>query len=110
MAHIPNMLHELLNVKSISGELKLIWNDWHERELVKKYDVTYKQLEHYVKADSGMLSFSSERTRDRAIRELKRLGADEFYLVDNYRDVILSQAHYYENGTFPEGYGVKTPQ
>ncbi|WP_422858786.1 hypothetical protein ACOKFD_15715 [Flagellimonas sp. S174] len=104
------MLHELLNVKSIGAELKLIWNNWHERQIVNKYDVSYMEIENYIKADSGMLSFSSTRTRDRAIRELKRLGADEFYLADNYRDVILSQAHYYINGTFPEGYGVKTPE
>lgn len=101
-AHIPNMLQQLLGVKTVGDEIKLIWNHQHEAQMIKEYEVTYSQLRDYIKASCCMISFTAKGTRKRAIEHLKRLGAKEMCLSDNYRDVIILQAHYHNNKSFPE--------
>jgi len=100
-ANIPAMLNEVLNIKSTGSEIKLIWNDWHRSVTIKNNDITYSDLDNYLKAESGMLWFISEYTRQRAIKALSKLGATDMVCVDNYRDVILYQAHFRLNKKFP---------
>lgn len=94
MAHIPIMLKELLNVKTIGSEIKWIIDSRHKQELIEDYNVTSEDLENYVKSSCSIITFKSKGTRKRALKEMKRLGATEMYLADSYREVILSQAHY----------------
>ena len=100
MAHIPIMLQELLNVKTIGSELKWIIDSSHRWELMQDYNVTSEDLENYVKSNCSIISFAAKGTRKRALQEMKRLGATEMHLADSYRDVILSQANYRVNKTF----------
>ncbi len=101
MAHIPNMLRELLGVSTVGREIKLIWNFQHQSEMKDKYNISYQQLEDYIKSNCSMLSFTAKGTRKRAIKELKRLGAKELCLADSYRDMMLMQAFYRNHQSFP---------
>ena len=94
MAHIPNMLQELLKISTIGSEIKLIWNEQHRYEVIKNNNITYKQLEDYLKSNCSIISFSAKGTRKRALKEMKRLGAKEMFLVDSYREVIIAQSNY----------------
>lgn len=99
VANIPAMLKEVLNV-SIGSEIKLIWNEEHRDAMIKKYDITYEQLDDYLKSGCSMLSFISEGTMKRAVKALKQMGAMNFVCVSSYRDVILQQAFYRHNNHF----------
>lgn len=101
-AHVPNMLQEILNVSTVGGEIKLIWNHHHEREMIERFNITYEELDDYIKSDCSMISFSSKRTRKRALKELKRLGAKEMCTADGYKDMMLIQAHYRKNRSLPK--------
>ncbi len=92
MAHIPHMLRELLNVKTIGREIKWIVNQEHRLSVMKKYNVSWEDIDDYLRADASMISFSAKRTRDRAIKELKRLDIGKIYACDSYRDMLLKQA------------------
>ena len=100
MGHIPNMLQELLNVKTIGSEIKWIIDNHHRYSLMEKYNVTSEDIDNYVKSNCGLISFTAKGTRSRALKEMKRLGAKEMYLADGYRDVLLSQANYRLYKTF----------
>lgn len=100
-ANLASMLQEVLNTKAVGGELKLIWNYQHEKEIRTKYDITYDQLQDYLKAESGSLHFQSEGTRKRAAKALEKMGAKDLVFVDNYRDVLLYQAHFRNHEKFP---------
>jgi|SRR5690606_17279691 len=102
MAHIPNMLQELLNVKTIGSEIKLIWNEQHRRQVLKDNDLTYQQLEDYLKSGCSMISFSAKGTRQKAYNEMKRLGAKEMFFADSYRDMVIAQANYRRFKEFTE--------
>ncbi len=97
---LPDMLRDVLKVKSIGSEFKVIWNEQHRWSLVKDLDITIKDLEDYLKADCSMLSFVSERTMKLAAKELTDRGSSDFICVDNYRDVIMQQAFYRQNKSF----------
>lgn len=100
--NIHRMLQELLHVDSIGSELKLIWNSAHERIILTDYNITHQQLNDYLNAKCGTLIFKSKKVRNHAEKALKKMGAENLALVDNYRDVLLCQAHYYNHGEFPE--------
>lgn len=100
-ANLSSMLREVLNVNTISIEIKGILNGLHHREMVNKHDVTYEDVEHYVKSKTGSIHFSSKGTRKRAITALTKMGARQLIEVDSYRDLILYQAHHYNFGKFP---------
>lgn len=94
-------LREELNVNTIGAEIKWIidWN--HRQELIKDHNVTSENLDDYVKAKCSLFSFKANGTRKRAVKELEKRGAKSFVLVDNYRDAILTQAHFYNYKKFP---------
>ena len=100
-ANIPSMLKEVLNVKSISTEIKGILGSWHHREIVTNNEVTYQDVEDYVKSSTSSIHFQSPGTRKRAVKALMKMGAESLVLVDSYRDLILYQAHHYNHGKFP---------
>ncbi|MBD9179636.1 MAG: hypothetical protein EGP82_10770 [Odoribacter splanchnicus] len=100
VANLPLMLKEVLNVSTIGSEIKLIWNEDHRDTMIKKNEITYEQLDDYLKSDCSMLSFLSEGTMKRAVKALKRMGAVNFVCVSSYRDVILQQAYYRHNKNF----------
>ena len=100
-ANLAPMLQEVLKTKAVGSELKLIWNWAHERDMITKYEITYQQLYDYVKANVGSLHFQSEGTRKRAVKALLEMGATNLVLVDNYRDLLLYQAHFRNTGEFP---------
>lgn len=94
-------LRDLLNVKSIGSEIKLIWNNEHRWQLIKDYDLQPSDLDDYIKSNCSIISFKSDFLMKRAIKQLKKMGAkSEFICVDNYREVILQQAYYKRNGCF----------
>lgn len=99
--NIAPMLQEVLNNNAIGSELKLIWNLNHEMDVRRKHDLTHDQLHDYIKADIGCLHFQSKGTRKRAAKALERMGANDLVFVDNYRDVIVFQAHFRNHGEFP---------
>ena len=103
-ANLSSMLREVLNVNTISIEIKGILGSWHHREIMINNDVTYEDVEHYVKSDTGSIHFSSKRTRKKAVKALTEMGAKNLILVDSYRDLILYQAHYYHHRKFPKLY------
>ncbi len=92
IGNIPDMLRELLNVKTIGSEIKWVVNTEHRLNIMRKHNVSWDDIDNYLQADAFMLAFSAKRTRDRAIKELKRLKAGEMYLCDSYRDMLLKQA------------------
>lgn len=99
-ANLTGMLKFVLNTGAIGAEIKLIWN-WKHREIImEKNNVSSEDIDNYVKANSCMLSFLSERTRDRAAKILKDFGGVGFIYVNSYRDVILQQAFYFKNKEF----------
>jgi hypothetical protein len=100
-ANLAAMLRQVLNTKSVGSEIKLIWNDQHRYTVLKDNQVNYSQLDNYLKAECGMLSFLSQTTRKRADKALRQMGGEGFVYVDNYRDVILYQAHFRINKKFP---------
>ncbi len=100
-ANLSPMLSEVLKVKAIGSEIKLIWNASHRHAVVKDNNVTYQQLEDYLKADCSLLSFQSVRTRTKAVKAIEKMGGKGFICIDSYREVILSQAHYHVNKSFP---------
>lgn len=99
--NLSEALRDLLNVKSIGSELKLIWNNQHRWQIIEDYNLQPEDLDDYIKSDCAILSFESEFVMKRAIKQLKLMGAkSEFICVDNYRDVILQQANYKRNNQF----------
>lgn len=100
-ANLSSMLGEVLNVNTISIEIKGILNGLHHREMVNKYDVTYEDVEDYVKSSTGSIHFQSAGTRKRAAKSLMKMGAENLVFVNSYRDLILYQAHHYNHGKFP---------
>ncbi|WP_250716472.1 hypothetical protein [Bacteroides fragilis] len=100
VANLASMLQDKLNCKSIGAEIKLIWNYEHREIIMEKNNVTSEEIDDYVKADCNMLSFSSERTRKRAVEFLTKIGGKNFICVNSYRDVILQQAFFNKNKTF----------
>lgn len=99
--NIAPMLQEVLNTGAVGSEIKLIWNDHHRRTLIRTYGITHQQLEDYLKANTGSLLFQSAGTRSRAIKALHKMGATELYAVDDYKNVMLYQAHFKNHGEFP---------
>src|SRR5687768_6049146 len=75
--NLADMLQEVLKIKSgIGSEIKLIWNDEHRRQLIKDYDITYRDLEDYIGADCSLLSFKSESLMNKTVKRLKEMGAE----------------------------------
>ena len=101
-ANLPSMLRQKLNVKTIGGEIKLIWNDEHRNIILKKNNITNEQLNDYIKSNSCMLSFLSNMTRKRVMKYMDKLNAIGYVCVENYRDVLLYQAFYQNNKKFPD--------
>lgn len=101
-ANLIYLLREQLKNEKIGGEIKCIWNDSHRMEILRKYEITYEQLDNYLKADCTIISFQSKGTRKRALKFLENHGAKSFICVDNYRDVLTTQAYYSLNNKFPE--------
>lgn len=77
MANLAPMLREVLNTTAIGSEIK------------------------YIKANCGSLHFQSKGTRKRALIALQNMGATNLICVDNYRDVLIYQAYFHNNKTFP---------
>lgn len=99
--NLSEALCELLNVKSIGSEIKLIWNNQHKWQLIEDYKLEPIDLEDYIKADCSVLSFKTEFLMNRALQQLKKMGAtSDIICVDNYRDVILNQAYFHRTGKF----------
>lgn len=94
------MLREILNVSTIGGEWKLIWNNNHRRQVIKQNNISSQDLDDYLKADCSMLSFSAKGTMTKTAKLLIELGADNIICVDNYRDMMLQQAFYKKNKKF----------
>ena len=101
-ANLPSMLRDQLNVQTIGGEIKLIWNDTHRYEILKKNSITNEQLNDYLMSNSCIVSFISNGTRQRALKCLDKLGAKGYVCVDNYREVLTYQAFYKNNKKFPD--------
>ncbi|MCD8178067.1 MAG: hypothetical protein LUE98_11845 [Tannerellaceae bacterium] len=99
-ANLSLMLEHVLNTKSIGSEIKLIWNYEHRKIIMERNNVTSEDIDNYVKADTNMLSFLSERTMKRAGKALSAMGGKNFIYVNSYRDVILQQAYYYKHKQF----------
>lgn len=94
-------LKEVLNAKSIGSEIKLIWNNQHYWQLIKDYELEPQELDDYIKSDCSLLSFKSEFLMKRVVKQLNKMGAKTtFICINNYRDVILQQAHYKNFGKF----------
>ena len=102
VANMPAMLREVLKIKTIGSEIKLIWNYQHRQLILQKNCITNEQLDFYLKSDCSILSFLSIRTRKRAVKALKEMGGEGFICVDNYRDVIIQQAIYKQTGKFSD--------
>lgn len=99
--NLSEALRDTLNVKSIGSEIKLIWNNQHRWQLLKDYELDGNDLDDYIKSECSILSFKSQFLMKRAIKQLKIMGAkSNMMCVDNYRDVIIEQAHYKRNGSF----------
>ncbi|UOX35295.1 hypothetical protein LXD69_07190 [Flavobacterium sediminilitoris] len=99
--NLSDKLKEVLNVKSIGSELKIIWNNNHKWQLIKDYDLEIIDLEDYVKSDCSILTFKTEFLMKKSVKALRKLGVkSEMICTDNYRDVIIQQAFYKRNGVF----------
>ena len=70
--------------------------------MIERFNITYQELDDYIKSDCGMISFASQVTRKRALKELKRLGAKDMCIADSYKEMMLIQAHYRRNKALPE--------
>mgnify|MGYP000666069510 CR=1 FL=1 len=101
-ANVPSMLRDKLNVQTIAGEIKLIWNHEHRMEILKDNNITDEQLDDFLKADCSNIHFAAEGTRKRALKYLDKIGATGYVCADSYRDVLLFQAHFENNGEFPK--------
>ena len=99
-ANLPTLLRELLNISTIGSEIKLIWNLEHREIMLEKNGITNDQLDAYIKADCNMLSFTTKGTMRRVVKELKKMGCENFVCVDNYKDMILQQVFYQQNKYF----------
>jgi len=100
VANLPDILKEVLGIKSICGEIKLIWNEEHRYRILKDNQVSHQELDDYKKADCNSLHFNSEKSMKRAAKELTDRGGKGFICLDNYRDVIVQQAYYKRNNSF----------
>jgi hypothetical protein len=100
VANLPTMLSEVLGIKFICGEIKLIWNEDHRWRIKEDNKVSHHELDDYLKADCNSLHFASEKGMKRAAKELTDRGGKGYICVDNYRDVIIQQAFYRRNGSF----------
>lgn len=100
VGNLPDMLREVLGIKSICGEIKLIWNEDHRWRIKEDNQVSHHEIDDYIKADCNSLHFASEKSMKRAEKELSTRGGKGFICVDNYRDVIIQQAFYRHNGFF----------
>ena len=99
--NLSEALRDTLKVKSIGSEIKLIWNNQHRWQLLKDYELDGNDLDDYIKSECSILSFKSQFLMKRTIKQLKIMGAKSTMIcVDNYRDVIIEQAHYKRNGSF----------
>ena len=96
------MLCEVLKVKSIGSEWKCILSERHRWQVIRDYNITYQEMEDYLKSDCYMLFFSSENILKRTIKALKKMGAENLISTDNYRDMLLQQAYYNRNNKFAE--------
>lgn len=100
VGNLPDMLREVLGIKSISGEIKLIWNEDHRWRIKEDNQVSHHEIDDYIKADCNSLHFASEKSMKRAAKELTDRGGKGFISLDNYRDVIIQQAYYKRNNSF----------
>lgn len=99
--NLSETLQEVLNVKAIGSEIKLIWNNQHRWQIIKDYDLQPEDLDDYIKSNCSILSFKTEYVMKRAYRILHLMGAkSKIKCVENYRDVILNQANFKRNGEF----------
>lgn len=99
--NLSEALQEVLNVKSIGSEIKLIWNNQHRWKLIDDYQLEPDDLDCYLKSNCSLLSFKTEYLMKRCAKQLRKMGATcDIVLVDNYRDVILQQAHFATTGIF----------
>ena len=99
--NLSEALQDLLNVKQIGSELKLIWNNQHYYQVIKDNNILPEDLDDYLNAECCIISFKTEFTMKRALKKLKSMGmTSEIICVDNYRDVILQQANYKRTGEF----------
>ncbi|WP_286914837.1 hypothetical protein [Flavobacterium sp. UBA4197] len=98
--NLSEMLQDVLKVKTIGSELKLIWNSHHRYQVIKDNNITDAELDDYVKSDCSMISFQSAGTMKRAVKSLEKMGGKNFVCLDSYREVILQQAHYKNNCEF----------
>lgn len=99
--NLSEALQELLNVKSIGSELKLIWNHQHRWKVIEDNKIEPADLDDYLKADCSLISFKTKFLMKRAIKKLREMGMiEDVVCVGNYRDVILQQAYYKRNGKF----------
>lgn len=100
VAHFPSMLRQVLKIDAIGSEIKLVWNDWHRNEMLKRNNITSDQLENYLKSGCSILSFEDRDVMDKVATTLRNMGITNFVCVESYREVILQQAFYKENKRF----------
>jgi hypothetical protein len=100
---LADALRDAMKVKAMGTEMKIIWNEQHRWSIIKDYDITYEDLEAYLKADCSLLFFQTESLRNRTLKQLQKMGLkSDVASVDNYRDVLLQQATYHRTGAFSE--------
>lgn len=100
---LPDALRDVMKVKSIGSEFKMIINERHRWSIIEDYDITSDDLDKYLSSDCSLLFFSTENLRNRALKQLQKMGLrSDVACVDNYRDVLLQQATYSRTGTFSD--------
>lgn len=106
VSNLPEMLREILNVSTIGGEMKLIWNKNHRWQVIQQNNISSQELDDYLKADYSMSSSNAKGTINKTAKLLIELGADNIICVYNYRDMILQQAFHKNNKKFKKNSSV----
>ena len=97
---ITSFLKEELKVGNIGSEITWIIDYNHRSYLINTYNVSDKNIDDYLKSSCHIFSFYSKGTRKRAIKLLEKMGCTKFTIADNYRDVIIKQAYFFNKNEF----------
>lgn len=98
--NLAEMLRENLGIARIASEIKWFVSNSERWKIIRDYNVTYEETEHFFNSPCGTLHFNSETAMKKAASALKKMGATKLICTDSYREVILQHVHYKHNNEF----------